>query len=355
VATSELAKQLRKAIKSRLRPKLREFGFEDCTEMAVWRNQDQCSDCVMFQTYGPKYGVAHTLGSDEHGRALKESSATFGLSVGTYYEAVHVLPWLGPVPVRPLNIRGESSKKLTVHREIGLARSIPMGSLRGTVFYVREDGGNLDEMVDDALTAILSRGLPWLAKTRDVDAYIAWGLTGKPITQRTPQPLELSTEDQAAFQKWIAEHEMGTQTWFVGSKYPADLPPGVRAHFEAAHNRHQMDDHTAMDIPPHGEVLLGLLVSRGRWDEAIAIQERAADPAPLEAQLSELEHSIRNSYSKGGIHPSHRMTEREFKRFLSHERKMRLRICVRQRELLDKLLALREASSQSPPEPPIMP
>jgi len=344
MATVELAKQLRKAIKSKVWPALKELGFEDFTEMAAWRHQDQCIDCVMFQTHGPKYGIAHTLGRDEAGRALLETSATFSLSVGTYYTGVHIFPWLGPIPTRPLNSRGESSKNVTTHREISLARSIAMGKIDGTLFYVRTDGSNLDDMVDDALAAFLSRGLRWIEETRDVDEYISWGLNGKPFTPTARTPLKLSEEDQATFIKWLADHGMGSQVYFIGNNYPPDLPPGVRVAFEASLDKPQMKDHTAMDTAPYGEVLLGLLVSRGRWDEAVELQRRAADPAPLESRLAELEHSVRNSESMGSIHPDSRMQESEIKRFLARERKMGLLILVRQQELLDNLLILRDTT-----------
>jgi hypothetical protein len=71
--TNDLVKQLKKAIKNRAWPRLRELGFDDFTDVAAWRHLDEFIDCLVFQKLRPRFGVAHTLGRGEASRAFLQT------------------------------------------------------------------------------------------------------------------------------------------------------------------------------------------------------------------------------------------------------------------------------------------
>lgn len=53
-------------------------------------------------------------------------------------------------------------------------------------------------------------------------------------------------------------------------------------------------NHRALDsLPPHGDILYGLLVGSGRIDEALAAMRRDGDPAgPIDMEFEKISHGI---------------------------------------------------------------
>jgi|GEM_PF-4671634 len=303
------------------------------TEMCGWQHGREWIHCVMFQNRGWRFGFPSFLGTDVEGRELFGNSASFSLSVGTYYTGVNSLPWLGPVPEKPTNVKGESSKGPTTHREILLARSIPMGRLDGTLYPVSLDGSNLDALVWDALKSFNERGVPWMEKTRDVDEFIEFGLAGRKPFLKPPTKIELSPEIAQQVKDWARRRGMPGAVFYTG-QFPADFPPAGRTAFEESSAQSRLSDHTALDRAPHGEDLIGLLVSKGRWDEALERQRLAAGETKREERPAEHEQSTRRRLWGSTV------PEKE-DRYINQ---IKAKAIAREQELLRRLTELYESS-----------
>ena len=187
-------RDVNRALRATLWPRLRAEGFESRTARAAWRYWDGGVEVVDVQSIGPEWD------------AVGCTSYSFGAQVGSWpdYFADEGTPPIGkdgrPRPRYwncPLNFTlsktisqpwfqafaREPSPSMTdaarKHRE-GL-RAVLRADVheRPDIWYVLEDGSNLDEVVADLLQVVLST-LPDLASLRDPcltsARYEEWGV-----------------------------------------------------------------------------------------------------------------------------------------------------------------------------------
>ncbi|MFB9308648.1 hypothetical protein BJY17_001885 [Agromyces hippuratus] len=143
-----------RALSERIRPFLREFGFHRFQGRNAWRRTELTVDLVSFRSMNSY--TAEGVGCTTY---------SFGCDVGVYYPAL--------VDGEPV----EWPRDYHLTFRAGLGKTIrqpyfhPFGhqdhSDRPDVWYVLEDGSNLDEIADDAVSAVSNQGLPFISRLND--------------------------------------------------------------------------------------------------------------------------------------------------------------------------------------------
>lgn len=129
------------------RPVLRRHGFERFTGRSAWRFNDDTVELIVFRSF-TSY-VATRVGS---------TTFSFAVTAGVAYRC------LEPCPERPKDY------ELTFRFELGKYLRQPVfhpydreaTSDRPDVWFVLDDGSNVEEAVNDAVTAIEQQALPLL-------------------------------------------------------------------------------------------------------------------------------------------------------------------------------------------------
>lgn len=164
-------------------PALRDDGFAAFSGRTAWRNVDDAIDVVNFQSFSAS--LADAIGC---------TTFSFAVNLGVWLPAD---AWEGLEPkrdaagrLRPAEYqcephRRELTKSLTQpwftplrsdtrrwlpslrrHRE-GLQKVMRHDTHdRPDIWFVRDDGSNVDDCLEDALRAIRAEGLPWFTSTR---------------------------------------------------------------------------------------------------------------------------------------------------------------------------------------------
>ena len=200
-----MSAHVNRALRASVWPRLRSEGFESRTARAAWRYWDGGVEVVDVQSIGPEWD------------AVGCTSYSFGAQVGSWpaYFADEGTPPIGkdgrPRPRYwncPLNFTAhktisqpwfqafahEPSPSMTdaarKHRE-GL-RAVLRADVheRPDIWYVLEDGSNLDEVVADLLQVVLST-LPDLASLRDPCLTSARLKSGEFTNPESPHGSEL--------------------------------------------------------------------------------------------------------------------------------------------------------------------
>src|SRR4051794_8216284 len=179
--TSIDGRDVGRGIRRRVRPGLRDHGFDVFTARTAWRHLDHSVDVVNFQSFGAS--VADAVGC---------TTFSFSVNLGVSIPA-DVAPRLTPAAKgRPRPQEWECGRRLHLkkglsqpwfepfaradtnrwpsalrrHRE-GLQQVLRRDRHdRPEIWFVLRDGSNLDEVTDDALRALNADGLPWLEETR---------------------------------------------------------------------------------------------------------------------------------------------------------------------------------------------
>lgn len=142
------------ALAKRLRPILREHGFHRFQGRNAWRRADLTVGLVSFPSMNAY--VATGVGCTTY---------SFSGAAGVYYPALADGARVEWPRDYQLTFRGMLGK--TIRQPYFHPYGISDGSDRADVWYVLEDGSNLDEVVEDAVAAVLAQGVPFIDRLDD--------------------------------------------------------------------------------------------------------------------------------------------------------------------------------------------
>jgi len=154
------SREVNAALRSLVWPVLREWGFSERTQRTAWSYREGCIAVVNFQSFNSY--LAEGLGA---------TTFSFAVNLG-----VHVLcstKWLDyQVKVKDGKLRPvEWACDVRRHLE----KTISQEELeRRDVWYVRPDGSNVTETVDDARSVLLTTGVAWLDEFSDLERILAF-------------------------------------------------------------------------------------------------------------------------------------------------------------------------------------
>jgi hypothetical protein len=145
-------KAVGRAINSRIRPLLRSAGFDQFSGRRAWRRSEYTIEHVVFRSFSAY--IADGVGC---------TTFSFIGELGVCYRC------FDPANERP------NESELTFRATLGKTLRQPIfnpygsGRLRdrADVWYVAEDGLNLEETVEDAAACLASQGIPFMDRLRD--------------------------------------------------------------------------------------------------------------------------------------------------------------------------------------------
>lgn len=155
------SKDVNKEIKKKIWPLLKENGFSQCTSRNAWRITEETIEVVNFQSFNSyiAYGVGCTTFS-------------FSVNLGVYYKCFEKTPWF-------TSVSQERVQEYESHVRFSLEKHLKQAKLfhpynnnrfhmwkkdRNDIWYVKEDGSNLEEVIEDAKKTIISKGFEWFNK-----------------------------------------------------------------------------------------------------------------------------------------------------------------------------------------------
>ena len=152
------SKAVAREIKRQIFPALKDAGFTRFTTKGAWRPRDHSVQVVYFQSFSAY--LASGVGCTTY---------SFAIRCGVYYPSIARVSLPATEPI-------EFPEEYRCAARLTLLKPAPQKELaRRDVWYVREDGSNLPEMIEHARGAVLERGLPWLDSFSDLDkAYHAF-------------------------------------------------------------------------------------------------------------------------------------------------------------------------------------
>lgn len=152
VTESMDGKSVGRALTAAIRPVLRSAGFTQFSGRSAWRQSEYTVDLVKFRSF-TRY-IADGVGC---------TTFSFTGDVGTYYRC------FGPNNERPkdyeLTFRGSLGK--TVEQRIFHPYGRAEPTDRPEIWFVAEDGSNLDECIADACACLEDQGIPFLNRFRE--------------------------------------------------------------------------------------------------------------------------------------------------------------------------------------------
>jgi hypothetical protein len=208
---TRLQKELAKYFQEFLIPALRDVGFDDFSECLAWRTTSTNVDVV---------GIV-VESSSRVSQNLPENTIGFYLKAGTYYRAIELLPWIEITVKRSTLPKSQKGSPTDCHSRLALGHAIPVAQSLPTTLQVI--GVDFEERFDDVRLAVINRALPWLESARDVD--------------------------------------------YILNEFDTSIPqvsPGWRRPQALASN-----DRELSYAIPHGDLLLGLLLSRDNYDQVL--------------------------------------------------------------------------------------
>ena len=138
-----LGKRLRRQIREKAWPVLREAGFVEFRSMRAYRPGEGVVDVVEFRTFRPEWNEPRWLGGEAYA-----NGGTFALLVGTYFLDADESP-------RP--------RCHECHRCTRLAHETVDCPVDGRTFWPGKDGEKLEAIVDEAIRVLKGRGLDVLS------------------------------------------------------------------------------------------------------------------------------------------------------------------------------------------------
>ncbi len=178
------SKQVSKKIKKDVWPSLQGKGFTIFKGRNAFRFKEDTIDVVNFQSFNSY--LANGVGC---------TTFSFAINLGVYYKCVDSFPWISSKnPPLPQEYVCQARKHLTKSiKQYGLFNPygkvrFSLGKLkvdrndRADIWYVLEDGSNLEEVIDDSIAVILEKGIPWLDELSDL-TYALKVFLNKPETE----------------------------------------------------------------------------------------------------------------------------------------------------------------------------
>lgn len=147
------SRQVNAEIKRTIWPALRGAGFDKFNARNGWRHAPDSIAVVKFQSFSSYHATRH-----------KCTSFSFCVNLGVYYPCVHDTPWASRWPVL-YRVKPTEPPEHGCHARLHLEKRISQPEYpRLGIWYIRADGSNLTDIVDDALKVIIDIGLPWLER-----------------------------------------------------------------------------------------------------------------------------------------------------------------------------------------------
>lgn len=167
------SKVVDKALRARFWAALSEIGFDRRTGRTAWRDRTHCVQTVNIQSFnryladglgcttfsfGVNLGVFYPVVADSGplGRHIKDRSRPAEHFCQARFHMAKGLPQPDPEPERPPTPPADPRLEPRAWRD------------RPDVWYVRTDGANLDEVVEDARGRVLAVGVPWMDDLSDL-------------------------------------------------------------------------------------------------------------------------------------------------------------------------------------------
>lgn len=216
-ANPALKKELVQCFQKQVVPFLYEHGFDDFHDTLAWRTTDSNIDVVGLVVEGSSRVKGY----------WPDDSIGYYIEAGTYYRCVEFLPWTDVRVKRATFPKSQVGSPTDCHRRLLLGGSQVPG-LQTTLHLA---GNDIPARVEDAKAAFLSRSIPWLESTHDI-GYI------------------------------VDEYENPTQQYSPAWSRPPEL---------------LTSDRERSWTGPTGDLALGLLLTRNRFDLVLSQMERELD------------------------------------------------------------------------------
>ncbi|TME48392.1 MAG: DUF4304 domain-containing protein [Chloroflexi bacterium] len=138
-------------IRAKVWPFLREQQFEKFTARTAWRAWELGVDVVNFQSFNSY--LADAIGATTY---------SFSVNLAVYYPMCHKPGGAEPYPAE---YSGDA--------RLRLRKRLDQPELnRPDTWYVRPDGTNVADVVEDALNELRTRGIAWLTQFHDMAAAL---------------------------------------------------------------------------------------------------------------------------------------------------------------------------------------
>jgi hypothetical protein len=143
-----------RVIQQRLWPVLREHGFDEFTSRRAWRHRTETVDVVNVRALGAYLG-----------RLFEVTPHSFVVDLGI--RLLYIPSWYEEAEVDTDNRPDETECELrwALHKRVPQPQVADAG-----VWFVGEDGDNLDAAIEDARDSIVAVALPWFERFRSIDA-----------------------------------------------------------------------------------------------------------------------------------------------------------------------------------------
>lgn len=144
------SKEVDKALRRVVRPMLKSVGFSTHRGRTSWRSFEHGCHVVNFQSFNSYLADG-----------LECTTFSFAVNLGVYYSCIADTPW-----------SKTDSKVVPKEYECQARRCLKKRSRqpelpRPNIWFVREDGSNLEDVVEDARKQIESKAPPWFQEFSD--------------------------------------------------------------------------------------------------------------------------------------------------------------------------------------------
>lgn len=156
------SRRVNKAIKEVIKPVLVKNGFTRFTSRSAWRDSEETVEIINFQSFSSY--LAEGVGCTTY---------SFAINLGVYYKCFEKTPWFkGEARHLPNDYQCLSRKRLD--KQIKQAKLFhPYGNYNNKdisdIWYILENGSNLNEVIEDAKETIITYGFPWLSQNTDIN------------------------------------------------------------------------------------------------------------------------------------------------------------------------------------------
>jgi hypothetical protein len=196
------SRQVNAEIKRKVWPALRAAGFDKFNARNGWRHASDSIAVVNFQSF-----------SSHHAERNKCTSFSFCVNLGVYYPCVHDTPWAAKWPVL-YRVRPSEPPEFGCHARLHLEKRIAQPEYPHLgIWYVRPDGSNLVDVIEDALSVIVDIGLPWLEKVTRLPYALA----------EYQRPRELNRTEYVSAFGTLAAAEAGSAIAFLLNELEAAM------------------------------------------------------------------------------------------------------------------------------------
>lgn len=158
------SKTVDKSIRGFLRPILEDAGFARHSGRTSWHCTDETIGVVALHSFNAYYAELYRC-----------TTISLAITVGLYYKCVHKCPWVSGEPP-------EFPKEAMCHLRLSPAKSTDYRDEceSRNIWYIRTDGSNITDAVEDIGRVLVARALPWIEAHRNVDSVLHRFLNTEP-------------------------------------------------------------------------------------------------------------------------------------------------------------------------------